>query len=68
MELFKTNNFIISKNQFDIFVKNISKPTSVIINDINESYYEILDDNLVEETDDSYFISNENFLIIEQNG
>lgn len=68
LELFKTNSFIISKNQFDIFVKNISKPTSVIINDINESYYEILDDNLIEETDDSYFISNENFLIIEQNG
>lgn len=54
---FIENGYSLSNEQVASLAHNIGMMQSVMINSINEYYYEALDDNLIEEMDDTYTIN-----------
>lgn len=56
LEVFEKNSFSISQNELEVVVKSKNQMMSSVIDSINESCYEILDDVLIEEEDDYFTI------------
>jgi hypothetical protein len=61
LELFSKNNFSILQSEIEDFAKSKGVFKNQVIESINESCYEVLDDVLIEEEDDYYTIIPEYF-------
>src|SRR5690606_5971532 len=61
LELFSKNNFSILQSEIEDFVKSKGVYKNQVIESINETCYEVLDDVLIEEEDDYYTIIPEYF-------
>jgi hypothetical protein len=59
--LFSKNNFSILQSEIEDFAKSKGVFKNQVIESINESCYEVLDDVLIEEEDDYYTIIPEYF-------
>ena len=57
LELFLKNNFTVPQNELEIFAKSKGIFRNQLIESINETCYELLDDVLIEEEDDYYTIN-----------
>jgi len=57
LEIFEKNSFSISQNELEEVLKSKNQMMSSVIDSINESCYETLDDVLIEEEDDQFTIS-----------
>lgn len=57
ISLFKRENFILSSVQLNDFAADKGLMTNSIVNQINEAYFETLDDNLIEETEDGWVMN-----------
>ncbi|PTT03052.1 hypothetical protein DBR11_03365 [Pedobacter sp. HMWF019] len=57
LHLFKQNNFTLSNNEVDLFCKNTGAHKGTLINNLNESCYDIIDDLLIENDDSNYTIN-----------
>ncbi|GHV55758.1 hypothetical protein FACS1894182_00750 [Bacteroidia bacterium] len=64
--LFEENNFMLKKKVLDSFSKNNGLFCSSLIQQINEMYYEALDDLLIEEEGDDYLINKAYYKQIKQ--
>lgn len=67
LELFSKNNFSMPQIEIEEFVKSKGVLKNQLIESINESCYELLDDVLIEEEDDYYTIIPEYFQKIQRN-
>ncbi len=67
LELFSKNNFSIPQVEIEEFAKSKGVFKNQVIESINETCYEVLDDVLIEEEDDYYTIIPEYFKIIQRN-
>ncbi|HMQ85683.1 MAG TPA: tellurite resistance TerB C-terminal domain-containing protein [Saprospiraceae bacterium] len=67
LELFSKNNFSIPQSEIEEFTKSKGVFKNQVIESINESCYEVLDDILIEEEDDYYTIIPEYFQKISKN-
>ncbi|MCB0538239.1 MAG: hypothetical protein KDE33_12020 [Bacteroidetes bacterium] len=67
LELFSKNNFSILQSEIEEFTKSKGVFKNQVIESINESCYEVLDDILIEEEDDYYTIIPEYFQKISKN-
>lgn len=67
LELFSKNNFSIPQIEIEEFAKSKGVFKNQLIESINESCYEVLDDVLIEEEDDYYTIIPEYFQKIQRN-
>ncbi len=56
LELFSKSNFSLPQSEFDVFAKSKGIFKNQLIESINETCYEFLDDVLIEEEDDYYTI------------
>lgn len=61
LELFAKSNFSIPQNEFEIFAKSKGVFKNQLIESINDTCYEFLDDVLIEEEDDYYTINTDYF-------
>ena len=61
LELFAKSNFSISQNEFEVFAKSKGVFKNQLIESINDTCYEFLDDVLIEEEDDYYTINTSYF-------
>lgn len=59
ISLFKREKFILSSVQLNDFSVDKGLMTNSIVNQINEAYFETLDDNLIEETEDGWVMNKE---------
>jgi hypothetical protein len=59
LQLFIKANYIIAQSDIEEFATSRGLFTSQLINQINETYYDIIDDVLIEEEDDQYVINPE---------
>lgn len=57
LEIFEKNSFSIPQNELEEVLKNKNQMMSSVIDSINESCYETLDDVLIEDDDDYFTIS-----------
>jgi hypothetical protein len=57
LEIFEKNSFSISQNELEEVLKSKNQMMSSVIDSINESCYETLDDVLIEEEDEHFTIS-----------
>lgn len=57
IELFTSNDFIISVDELNKFAINNSIFRSSLIDSINEKYYDLLDDTLIEQSDEAFSIN-----------
>lgn len=57
LELFAKNNFVIAQSEIEAFAKSNGVFKNQLIDSINDSCYEHLDDLLIEEDDDDYTIN-----------
>ncbi|WP_291128085.1 tellurite resistance TerB C-terminal domain-containing protein [Flavobacterium sp. UBA7682] len=57
LEIFSKNNFSVSQNEIEVFAKSKGIFKNQLIESINETCYELLDDVLIEEEDDYYTIN-----------
>lgn len=57
IELFTNNGFVISVDALDKFAINNSIFRSSLIDGINEKYYDVLDDTLIEQSDEAFSIN-----------
>lgn len=57
LEFFKEKEFILSTESVDAFCKNEGMMPGSLINNINESCYDLLDDLLIENSDDNYTVN-----------
>ncbi|RZK39129.1 MAG: hypothetical protein EOO90_19915 [Pedobacter sp.] len=55
--LFKEKDFIVSSDQIDTLCKRIGAIKGVLINNLNENCYDIIDDILIETDEDNYKIN-----------
>lgn len=53
-DAFTSNKYYLTKEQVQAIAKNQNKMVNVFIDEINEKYYDTLDDNLIEEIEDGY--------------
>ena len=60
LELFVLNNYKLDKKEVDVFAEKQGIFASQLVNNINEIYYDELNDVLIEESDD-YFTVNETY-------
>ena len=58
LELFAKNNLIIAQSEIETFAKSNGVFKNQLIDSINDTCYEYLDDLLIEEDDDDYTINN----------
>jgi hypothetical protein len=61
LELFEKSNFSISQNELEVFAKSRGVFKNQLIESINDTCYEFLDDLLIEEEDDYYTINTDYF-------
>ncbi len=61
LELFEKSNFSISQNELEVFAKSKGVFKNQLIESINDTCYEFLDDVLIEEEDDYYTINTDYF-------
>jgi hypothetical protein len=61
LELFVKSNFSVSQNEFELFAKSKGVFKNQLIESINDTCYEFLDDVLIEEEDDYYTINTNYF-------
>jgi hypothetical protein len=61
LELFAKSNFSVSQSEFEIFAKSKGVFKNQLIESINDTCYEFLDDVLIEEEDDYYTINTNYF-------
>ncbi|WP_435354249.1 tellurite resistance TerB C-terminal domain-containing protein [Emticicia sp. SJ17W-69] len=61
LELFVKNNLTVAKNEMKVFANVNGVFVNHLIESINDSYYEFLDDLLIEEDEENYVIYLENF-------
>lgn len=54
---FESNNFTINKKEIDTFARNKGVFSNSLIQQINETYYETLDDLLIENEGDDYILN-----------
>lgn len=64
LSMFEKRNFSLSNQDVSEFSKSKNQMKNSLINSINERYYEILDDNLIEENSGNYTIDKNYFLKI----
>ena len=67
ISLFKRENFILSSVQLNDFAADKALMTNSIVNQINEAYFETLDDNLIEETEDGWAMNKDYYEQIKKN-
>jgi hypothetical protein len=60
LELFAKSNFSIPQNELELFAKSKGIFKNQLVESINETCYDFLDDVLIEEEDD-YYIINTNY-------
>ena len=56
-QLFEQNNFVLNKKEIDTFARNNGMFCDSLIQQINETYYETVDDVLIEDEGDSYTLN-----------
>jgi TM2 domain-containing membrane protein YozV len=61
LQLFAKSNFLVSQDEFEVFAKSKGVFINTLIESINDTCYEFLDDILIEEEDDYYTIDTKNF-------
>lgn len=61
LELFAKSNFLVSQSEFEVFAKSKGVFKNQLIESINDTCYEFLDDVLIEEEDDCYIINTNYF-------
>jgi hypothetical protein len=61
LELFAKSNFSISQSEFEVFAKSKGVFKNQLIESINDTCYELLDDVLIEDEDDFYTINTNYF-------
>lgn len=61
LELFAKNNFSVSQSELEIFAKSKGAFKNQLVESINDTCYEFLDDVLIEEEEDYYTISTNYF-------
>lgn len=61
LELFAKSNFSVSQSEFELFAKSKGVFKNQLIESINDTCYEFLDDVLIEEEDDYYTINTNYF-------
>ena len=61
LELFSKSNFCVLQSEFEVFAKSRGIFKNQLIESINETCYEFLDDVLIEEEDDHYTINTNYF-------
>jgi hypothetical protein len=61
LQLFESNNFVLNKKEIDTFAQNKGVFCDNLIQQINETYYDELDDLLIEE-DEGIYTLNSNYL------
>jgi len=66
LELFKSNTYRLNFNELELFAKANTIFKNQLINSINEKCFEILDDNLIEEEDNTYTIDEKYYKTIFQ--
>ena len=59
IELFVQNDYCLCQNQIDTFAQRHSLMANAMINQVNELYFEMLDDNLIEESEDKWILNKE---------
>ncbi len=57
LQLFKEHSYNLNKEEVDIFARSHGIMKSQLIESINETYYEVLDDVLIEEDDEHYMMN-----------
>jgi hypothetical protein len=57
LDYFGRHNFVVDQNEFEIFAKMNGSFKSQLIDNLNETCYELLDDNLINEEDELYIMS-----------
>jgi hypothetical protein len=55
--LFEQNNFVLNQKEIDTFARNNGVFRDSLIQQINETYYEMLDDVLIEDEGDNYTLN-----------
>jgi hypothetical protein len=61
LQLFAKSNFLVSQDEFEVFAKSKGVFINSLIESINDTCYEFLDDILIEEEDDYYTIDTNYF-------
>ena len=61
LELFAKSNFSVPQNELEVFAKSKGVFKNQLIESINDTCYEFLDDLLIEEEDDYYTINTDYF-------
>lgn len=68
VDFFISHSFSLSREQIDEYARQMNSTAAVMVNDINERYFEELDDNLIEEDGERFFIREENLKLIDIHG
>lgn len=57
LDMFNQNGFYLGKNQINSFAQSKGLMVNSMINQINEACFEVLDDNLIEESEDGWVVN-----------
>ncbi len=68
LNFFESNDYKLNQKEVGIFAKENGFFISQLINNINEKFYEQLDDILIEETEDSFLMNKKYYLELKENG
>ncbi|WP_316828591.1 tellurite resistance TerB C-terminal domain-containing protein [Pedobacter miscanthi] len=66
LQLFQNRTFSLGQAEIDSFCQSMGASTGVLVNNINEQSYELLDDLLIEKQADTYTINSEYYKQIEK--